>query len=61
MLEGLIKEGMTVTPTRGFWTGVKGKVIKIHDREDYPIEVEFEENETNCYYEEQLEMVDTVQ
>ncbi|WP_180953896.1 hypothetical protein [Bacillus sp. M6-12] len=54
---GEFQIGMKVKPLTGFWKGFEGIIIAIYPNNDYPIEVEFEENETNCYYEEQLEIV----
>ncbi|MCR6108674.1 hypothetical protein HXA34_20475 [Salipaludibacillus agaradhaerens] len=50
--------GMTVKPLTGSWKGVKGAVIEIAEGISYPIIVEFEDNEINRYYEEQLEILD---
>lgn len=49
------KVGMKVKPLTGFWKGSEGVIIQILNSKEYPIQVEFEENETNSYYEEQLE------
>lgn len=51
------KLGMKVKPLTGFWKGIEGEIIEISRNNDYPITVEFEENETNQYYEEQLEII----
>lgn len=51
------KIGMKVKPLTGFWEGFEGVVINVSQGREYPIQVEFEENETNYYYEEQLELL----
>ncbi|MDF9599238.1 hypothetical protein P7D15_02245 [Bacillus cereus] len=52
----LIQKGMKVMPLVGFWKDFDGEVVNTFNNEDYPIEVEFEDGETNRYYEEQLEI-----
>jgi hypothetical protein len=53
----MLKIGEKVKPLKGFWKGFEGVIIKIYHGEDYPIQVQFEEGETNSYYEEQLELI----
>lgn len=48
---------MKVKPLTGFWKGFDGIVIEITNDIEYPITVEFEENEINQYFEEQLEVI----
>lgn len=50
-----IKLGSTVKPLYGFWKGSEGEVIEVKGNE-YPVTVQFEENETNSYYAEQIEV-----
>jgi hypothetical protein len=53
----MFKVGMKVMPLTGFWKGCEGVILEVAEIGDYPIHVEFEENETNNYYEEQLELI----
>ncbi|MCY8636433.1 hypothetical protein MOD96_01290 [Bacillus sp. S17B2] len=50
-------EGIEVKPLTGFWKGFVGVITEINIQADPPIIVEFEDNERNGYYENQLEIV----
>ena len=52
-----IKIGDKVIPLKGFDKGIEGIVINIYEGEDYPIQVQFGEGDTNSYYDYQLELI----